>query len=249
MIKKLKNIILSTFHFPRLLPTNGRAGRPLSTRDRSRGMTVVELIVIIGIVGVVSTVVVFNYSKFRTNVSLRGLSQEIALSIRKAQTFATSVQSINGSGNTNEFPGFGISFSLDAAGSGAPYAANQSRFVIFADIPSPGNEIGDGLYSNGAGTCGSPTAGNECVESFNINTTDRIVELCVPSTSSCMTTSGSRVDIVFNRPAADALICTVNGAGTACQGAAASSVKIKIRALSGREHSILVWNTGQISVE
>lgn len=210
-------------------------------RRQQQGLTLVELIVVLGIVAMVSSVIIFNYSDFRTTVTLRGLAQEIALSVRKAQTYATSVRAIDGaSASTNSFPGYGIAFSADSTGSTDPAVPHRARFVLFADIPDAGDA--DGRYNRGA-DCGTPSQGDECVESFGILSSDRIVRLC---TENGCQTSGE-VDIVFDRPAPDAAICVVEGSD--CASDRPSYLQVVIQSLSGAERSVTVWNTGQISVE
>lgn len=206
-----------------------------------RGLTMIELIVVLGIVALVSTVIVFNYSKFRTTVTLRGLSQEIALSIRKAQTYATSVRSIDGAGvSTSSFPSYGIAFSADNPIAGESVVPGRARFILFADIPESGSA--DGRYNNGD-SCGSPSEGDECVEAFNITSSDRIVRLC---TENGCQTSGE-IDVLFDRPAPDARLCVIDSGG--CASDRPSYLQVVIRSLAGDERSVTVWNTGQISVE
>jgi type II secretory pathway pseudopilin PulG len=201
----------------------------------------IELIVVLGIVALVSTVIVFNYSKFRTTVTLRGLSQEVALAIRKAQTYATSVRSIDGAGiSTASFPSYGIAFSADNPIAGDSTVPGRTRFILFADIPESGTV--DGMYNDG-GSCGSPSEGDECVEAFNITSTDRIVRLC---TDGGCQTSGE-IDVLFDRPAPDARLCVIDGG--ACASDYPSYLEVVIQSLEGSERSITVWNTGQISVE
>lgn len=221
----------------RMTHTNTRA----SFRSQ-QGLTLVELIVVLGIVAVVSGVIMFNYAKFRGTATLRGLSQEVALTIRKAQTYATSVQSItSGGGSTTAFPAFGISVSLDGDVASNTGDTSRKQFILFADIPDVSGST-DGMYTNG-GTCGNLEEGNECLESLAINTPDRIMELCTDD--GCMT-SGT-IDIVFNRPAPDAYLCVLSGA--ACQINRPSFVSLVIQALTGEEKIVTIWNTGQISIE
>ena len=208
------------------------------------GMTLVEMAVVVSIVAIVSAVIVFNYSSFRNNVTIRSLSQDIALAIRKAQTYATSVQAIdNSTSSTNQFPGFGISFSTAQQSSPNTATPSRKQFVLFADIADPNNPNAepDGMYNNG-GSCGTPQYGNECVESFSITTPDQIVELCTYD-DGCFT-SGT-IDIVFDRPAPDANICVASGGS--CD--IATSAEIVVRSISAQYRRIVVWNTGQISVE
>lgn len=213
---------------------------PIRMQD---GMTLVELIVVLGIVAVVSAVLVFNYSSFRTTVTLRSLSQQIALSVRKAQTYATSVRGIEGlSQSTTAFPAYGIAFSIDpASGPDETAEPSSSRFVLFADVTDGG--VINSLYDRGD-DCGSPEDGSECVESFGITTPDRVVRLETENGLNVEPIDGE-VDIIFNRPAPDASICMVSS-GICLP---ISNLRIVIQSQSGQERVVTVWNTGQISVQ
>ncbi len=218
--------------------------RLLHIRMMQEGMTLIELIVVLAIVGVVAGVLVFNYANFRTTVTLRSLSQEIALSVRKAQTYATSVRAIDGLSGTDtaSFPAYGIAFSIDPA-SGPDEAAepSSSRFVLFADVSDGG--FADSIYNKGD-ECGAPEEDSECVESFGITTPDRVVRLETENGLNVEPIDGE-VDIIFNRPAPDATICMVSGG--ACL--PISNLRIVIQSQAGQERVVTIWNTGQISVQ
>lgn len=201
-------------------------------KNLQSGLTLVELVVILAIVAVVSGVLIFNYSNFRDNTTIRGLSQEVALAVRKAQTYATSVRSIT-SGSTTNFPAYGISFSANTGASNSA-TPNYKKFILFANIGTPPNSS----YDNG-GTCTVPTAGNECLENFTINSVDTIMEACADVTNCVSGTT--TLDIIFERPSPDAKIC-INGS------CSFSSASIRVgTALKSRV--ITIWNTGQISVQ
>lgn len=212
------------------------------------GVTLIEMIVVVGIIAAVSAVMMFNYSDFSTNVSVRNLSQEIALSIRKAQTYATSVRSVDGTSiiDSSAFAGYGISFST------AQYTdavtPSEKQFILFVEIPLNGS-VADGIYTQQAGgTCGDLSASQECVETFNFTSADKIVAICSniaasESLASC-TTKGS-VDISFRRPTPDAHIIfkAENGLTTKV-----GNVLLVVESAKGVRKGITVWNTGQISV-
>ncbi len=210
---------------------------------KQSGVTLIELIVVLGIFSVISSVLLFNYSDFSTNVSIRNLSQEVALTVRKVQTYATSVRGLdNGGGSTKSFPAYGISFSLDfTSGSFEP---NRKQFILFADIPESVGQLPNKIY-NGDGTCGTPDVGSECLENFSIETFDSIVELCTDATSGCVSTGS--VDITFRRPIPDAIICYRSSSAEDCQ--IASYVDIVLQSAKGLRRKVSVWNTGQIGVK
>lgn len=209
-----------------------------------RGVTLVELIVVIGIFSVVSSVLIFNYSDFSTNVSVRNLSQEVALSIRKAQTYATSVRGIdNINTSSRDYPAYGVSFSLSP--SSGQFEPNSKSFILFADIPDvPGGTPNKRYDSNGS--CGTPGNGGECIENFSIETFDSIVEVCTDATG-CI--SAGSFDITFRRPTPDAIICYKLSSADACQTSSISYIDIVLQSAKGLRRSVSVWNTGQISVK
>lgn len=231
-------------------------------RSLQSGVTLIEMLVVVGIIAVVSSVIIFNYSDFSTNVSLRNLVQDVALTVRKAQTYATSVRTIDGvagSISSRTYPAYGISFSLDRRGGDVivigPNADTTSpsskRFVLFADIPADGGAL-DGLYRQDAVTpCGTLSFGNECIETFDITTADRIVGICVGDNDTstaddpynCPTRVG--VDITYRRPSPDALIMAHDSTGSR----QVSYAKIVFESAKGLRRAVLIWNTGQVSVQ
>ena len=215
-----------------------------SRYPRQAGVTLIELIVVIAIFALVSSVLMFNYSNFSTNVSIRNLSQDIALTVRKVQTYATSVQGIdNTTINTRSFPAYGISFSLDSSSS--QFNPNTKRFIVFADIPSAPGQSPDKHYENN-GICANPDVGSECIESISINTSDSVVELCTDATG-CV--SNGSIDITFRRPVPDAIICYKINSDSDCQTTSISYVDIVLQSAKGLRRKVSVWNTGQISVK
>jgi prepilin-type N-terminal cleavage/methylation domain-containing protein len=214
-------------------------------RTKQSGVTLIELIVVIAIFAIVSSVLLFNYSDFSTNVSIRNLSQEVALSVRKAQTYATSVKGIENTNlSTRDYPSYGISFSLDATSSA--FKPNTKQFILFADVPTTFGASPNRQYETN-GTCGVIEPGSECIENFSINTTDSIVGLCTDATG-CVSTGS--VDITFRRPVPDAIICyKAYSADTTCLNTTISNVDIILQSAKGLRRTVSVWNTGQISVK
>jgi prepilin-type N-terminal cleavage/methylation domain-containing protein len=217
----------------------------MAVKHLQAGVTLIELIVVIAIFTVVSGVLMFNYSDFNTNVSIRNLSQEIALSIRKAQTYATSVQSIDAAHvSTVAYPAYGISFSTDTSTDPSDTIPDMRQFVLFADIPRSGDTEGNREYEY-SDMCGTPSEDNECVESFAITSADRIVSICTDlNGGDC---DAEEVNIMFHRPSPDADICVMKN--NKCEDELASFVKITLESPKGIQKVISVWNTGQIGVQ
>ncbi|MBP9757776.1 MAG: prepilin-type N-terminal cleavage/methylation domain-containing protein, partial [Candidatus Pacebacteria bacterium] len=61
------------------------------------GFTLIEMLVVIGIIVVISGVILANNSRFGGVVQLQNLAYDIALSVRQAQVYGISVQRFNSS--------------------------------------------------------------------------------------------------------------------------------------------------------
>ncbi len=224
-------------------------------RSLQAGVTLIEMLIVVAIIAVVSTVLMFNYSDFSTNVSVRNLSQEIALAVRKAQTYATSVRAIDGTNliSSSAFPGYGIVFTSQPAPTVlSSIVPTNHRFVLFADIAD--GLIADRMYGadTAAERCGEPTSSqNECIETFEITTADQIVAICGDATRAYVshtttpctgsTPTGDTVSISFRRPSPDAYILY--------NGQPSTYAQLVLRSPKGLTRSVVVWNTGQVSVQ
>ncbi|MEO5646487.1 MAG: type II secretion system protein [Candidatus Paceibacterota bacterium] len=218
--------------------------------NKQAGFTLIEMLVVVGIFAVVATTLLFNYSSFSTSVGVRNLSEQIGISIRKAQSYATSVRSISGSGGlmSDTFPAYGIAFS-EGYPSQNLYDPTDSSFTLFTDVSPQNNTITNNIFDNN-GSCGAPGQDQECVENFSITNGNKIVSLCTdsPSAGTCFTAEHpGKVNIVFHRPNPDAIICIVDQSGN-CSSQLSSYVKITVQSLKGINRIITIWSTGQISV-
>lgn len=188
-------------------------------------MTFVELVVVVGIFATVAGVVLFNFTGFSTSISVDNLAADIALRIKNAQTEAISGKFAPGFVSPL-VPAYGVYFNSTTTGGAA-------SFKYFADFDNDG-------FLTGA-ICG---AGQECLEEVGIQTGDRIAALCVNEESG-FPNCGSPVDelhVSFKRPFPDAIIEAPTFASQI------SDVTIKVISPKGKQKSIIVWPTGQVSV-
>lgn len=213
----------------------------------TKGLTLVEMLVVIAIVMIVAGILLFRYADFSSNVSIRGLAQQVALSIRKGQSYATSVRTADiGTFSTDQFAAYGLSFStvIDGPQLIADTLPSQKRFVLFADIQPPNS-----IYTN-TGKCGSAKVNKECVEAFTITSSDIVKDICAQIGVGTETCGYTGVNILFHRPVPDATFCLMNGGQTSvCAAGSASYVKVDLMSVKGLHKNIFVWNTGQISVQ
>lgn len=187
----------------------------------TRGFTLIELIVVISIFSIISSIVLFRASDFNRKIAIQNLAQDIALTIKQAQVYASS-------GKTSGFfgsnpPSYGVYFQL----------STPTAFNYFANY--------DGLSSYNSTNCGGAQSGSECLENINING-GNVTEICFDNKTSC---SAQDVQILFVRPFPSAII--KDGSGVSIY----SNVSIKITNPQNANSfkNVKVFSTGQISVE
>ena len=186
---------------------------------RAQGFTLVELVVTISIFVVVSTLVFANYPKFKSQLSLKKTSQEIAFAVREAQVYSLSVKEYNGT-----FPGYGVHFDIN----------KPDTIILFADADKNFlyNEEIDGI-----------------VKKYEIKTNDSFSSLCGDKKKSFPGVCElSQIDAVYLRPNPiitlkgrdkDGFIVTPNF----------SDVEIGISSSGGTQKNIIIWISGQITIE
>jgi len=192
-----------------------------------RAFTLVEMLVVMGIFVVVTSVTLASNSRFGGNITLETLAYDIALSVRQAQVYGIAVR--RSDLGTSAFDrAYGVHFNM----------ASPQTYQLFADLYP-----GDGLYS-----CPTPSDPNTCelVQNTTMQGGFSIVDLCVRPINQpemCSSTSGfSKVNIVFKRPEPDAFIRT-DGVTTYEQ------ARIVLGSPQGTRADVLVELAGQISVK
>lgn len=189
----------------------------------ARGFSLIELLVVMGIFGVISLVVLVNHSKFNSSVLLGNLAYSIAVSIREAQVYGVSVQQYNSTFQT----GYGVHID----------ASDTKSYILFAD-------------TNANNTYDPET--DAVVKQHTLNKQHEILKFCgVRSTGAEECSDGSTaigistLDVVFFRPDPDANITSDK---TTENSGMYSSAKISVTSVSGEIRSLSVASTGQISV-
>lgn len=196
----------------------------------SGGMTFIELVIVMGIFATISSIVLFNFTGFSTNVSVQNLAQDIALRIKNAQTAAISGK-FNVGFIAPNIPAYGMYFDITTP-------ANQKKFVYFADLDNDG-------FLTGQSACG--TAGAECLEETTIQTGDIVEKLCLNEESGALN-CGNPVDnvfISFKRPFPDTIIRSTSS----FLPSQINDAEIKVLSSKGTEKTIIIWPTGQVSVK
>ena len=128
----------------------------------NRGMTYLELIVVLGIFGVMSGTIIFNYGEFQSKVDIKNLANEVALKIVEAQKAAIFGKFPGSASQQAEItstwkPAYGIYINT---------TADNKSFLYFVDIND------NNLYE------GTDCAG-ECVEKVSITKANYISNIGV----------------------------------------------------------------------
>lgn len=143
-------------------------GKKISNAER--GFTLVELVVTISIFVVVSTLVFANYPKFKSQLSLKKTSQEIAFAVREAQVYSLSVKSYDNNFNI----GYGVHFDKN----------KSSNVILFADVDNSKE------YNNG----------DKIVKEYAIQTNISIISLCGNENNPPASCELSKLNAVYLRP-------------------------------------------------
>lgn len=222
----------------------GLGGLAPWARKASTGFTLIELLVVISIMLVLSSVFLLRQQKFDSSTLLRSMAYSIALSVRQAQVFGSSIRETSvGSGT------FATSYGVYMS------TGDLSHYYLFADN-------GDGVYSGDTNSNGSCDAGEDCiVTKFTIGGSGsdyQIQKFCATTISGsiqyCSDVGGgpTSLTIFFRRPNPDGCFATSLDVSSPCllpNPQVYQSAYIQVIGPDGvTTRSISVTQTGAISV-
>lgn len=190
----------------------------ISFKQKTKGFTLVEMLISVGIFTIMSALILANYPEFRSRSALDNLTAQIAIVFREAQVYGISVREEGASFDA----GYGVYVNIQD---------NNKALYIFADKDN------DKLYSK--------ENGDSVLETFTLNGGETITRLCAPSCvdSDTKPASADSLGAVFVRPNPDAYF-SVNGA---LSNISSISLEISNRSGS-YTREVEVYTTGQISV-
>ena len=185
----------------------------------ARGYSMLEMVVVLGIVTLVSTVVLANYPAFNERLGVRRAAEDIASSIRQAQSFGLGVKEFGpGSGI---FPGYGISFERYAS-TGVP----ATFYTLYADS---NNNL---AYDTG-----------ETISYRTIQGKAVVDDICADQKQATPGPCGINYFFVeYSRPRPS--VSLQSDAGFFY-----NDVEIKIKGSRGTTKTIVIWYSGQVSIE
>lgn len=156
-----------------------------------KGMTYVELIVVLGIFSVMTSVVLFNYNTFQARIDIKVLANDIALKIVEAQKSALAGKwnakvSLD---NYNWKPSYGIYFDLSSIN-------NVKSFDYFVNLD---NSLG--FTDDGNGNFCSLSDAGECLEHIEITKGNKIFSIANADMSgNTFDAISGNLSITFTRP-------------------------------------------------
>ena len=163
--------------------------RKCKTFPTSNGMTYVELIVVLSIFAVLSTVVIFNYGDFQAKVDIKNLASDIALKAVEAQKSSLNgVLPLAGYNPATWKPSYGVYFDMNA----------PKQFIYFVDL----NNSGD--YQT-----------NELLDTISITKNNYISRIDKCSNATCtLPTSVNLFSVAFKRPDSSAIFTGLSVTGS-----------------------------------
>ncbi len=216
------------------------------TYKKSRGFTLIELLVTVAVFSAVTSVIVYNYSQFNTNVLITNYAYDVGLSIRQAQVYGVSVREnivTNSLTNvtTRDFNGsYGVHFDK----------TRPDSLAFFADAFVPGATANlydpdDSIHEYGELVDRRALPNNYIFSKFCAVRSD------AGSTHACGNAIDQQgaidfLDISFTRPEPDAIIRTSDPDSS--EAGYYSSAFVCIESPLGKQRRVVVESTGQISV-
>lgn len=184
------------------------------------GLSLIELLAVIAILGVISGITLAGYNKFSDQTIVTNLANDIGLSIRLAQSYGLNVRRHGNTFNTS----YGVHFAK----------GTNNSYILYADQ----NRSADNYKYSG-----------DKVKTYTISSGYIIKDVCATPSGGgnpppkCFSGNGiNSLDIAFDRPDPDAHF--TSNASTNYQ-----SANIVIRSPRGVERTIRVLSTGYISIQ
>jgi prepilin-type N-terminal cleavage/methylation domain-containing protein len=205
----------------------------LKIGDFRKGMTYVELIVVLSIFSVMSSVVIFNYSAFQTKVDIKNLANDVALKVVEAQKSSLFGKfpkfELQGELTTSWKPSYGLYFNVATED-------NKKNFMYFVDL--------DQNKAIRNPTCASYN--DECLEKIVITKGNSISSLDIfyeEGNNSTKVSLPTDMVVTFTRPSSSASIQSVTTFNPNFLYA-----QITITSLSSTTSRIKIYRSGRIQL-
>ncbi len=196
-------------------------------KDVKRGFTLFEVILVIALIGILTSVTVANYRGFEKKLELENLAQDVAFSVKLAQSYGLNVRGEGGGGQFEV--SYGINFN----------EATPTRYFIYQDADRSVNGYEYDALNGGVQ-----------LEVFDLGSGFSVMDVCLVDSggadTDCFSTNEvDVVDVAFDRPKPDAhFVGTGSAGGTNYQEAI-----ITLQSPTGVTRNISILSTGFVSVQ
>ena len=195
-----------------------------TTKTISKGFTLVEMLSVLAIFSILTSVVVFNYNKFRSDTILTNMAYEVALSIREAQIYGVSARQ---SAPIDYKVPYGIFIPKDS-----------EQYYLFADMGNETTTIPDGKFSGS--DCADPGQ-DTCVTTYSLQRGMKISDVQYNNGSICQSLNGDP-SIIFKRPNPEPAFLSSDGFSGIVH------MIITVKAPDNATRYVHVYNNGQVDV-
>jgi type II secretory pathway pseudopilin PulG len=196
--------------------------------NKTRGFTVVELIISTGIIVLITGAIFISYPRFKARTSLAALAREVGLIVREAQVYGLSVKEFPDI--MDRFPPYGVHVSMES----------PKEFVLFGDLESGTRE---NIYDSDEG-CGADVGKTECIRRISFSGPEFVQKICVITGTLVEDCSITELNVTFHRPDPEAYI-VVKDPAVRYNGA---NIYLQSRKDSRETKQVRIWITGQISI-
>lgn len=180
------------------------------------------------------TTILSSQSTYVDGAALSNVADEIGLTISQAQAYGIAVKELT-PGSDDFSISYGIALSKIGEGSNLAY-------LFFAD--RNGNHAYDGSWSCVTG------GSEECLEKKNISRGNYIDSICIISLSDAEDCDAvGRVDISFTRPETEAHIVFFDNSEAPYTPSSLKGAKIVLKSPTGASRSVVVYESGHVSVQ
>ncbi len=223
--------------------------KPINSQVRigetCRGFTLVEMLVVLGIITVVTTITLLGHSNFDRTMLLTDAAYTVALSAREMQTYGLSSR-IN---STFTNIGYGLYVNASVPNSYTTYADTQ-RITSVPHCPS-GTDVNSPEYKRGNCLFESTSPADIIVQTYSFSRGFRISRFCgrFGANTYCSNDASNpltTLDVVFMRPNTDAIVSGRRSTGAPIE---LTSAQIYLSTANGSAtRGICITQIGQISV-
>lgn len=212
----------------------------------------IEMLVVIGIFTILTSVVMFQYGNFNSQTILTNMTYEVALATRQAQVFSLGVR--GEAGETNFDNRYGVYFDFEDSPDGKAFVFFIDRGDSSTDPVTDPDSICNGLDNDECFAC---ETGSECLESYSFLRDIRIESICLSYINEPISDEGVCEDdgdetasatITFERPNPDAIFYNLENDSLGFPDPYQSAA-IFVTNDFGDRRAVVVKSTGQIEVK